>query len=408
MKPRARALRPDLAGALLLAALVAPALVAIGAQSDYAVHAGWGAELARSGETSAPVPAPLFAWLVMLGVWLLPGPSPLSIGLGIGFASHLASYLVLLHLLRGAPGAAIGPAPARAPSTLPQVAVALALCVAAPIPFGSADEPNLYLGYIGLATYHNPTMTLLRPLALLLFLAAESALRPAPAGPAIGIPRSAGLAAAAALAKPSFSVALLPALAASAWLARRAGQRVALRQLLVGIALPTLAVLAFEYAQTFSQPAAGGAAAAGIRIAPLAALRAGASGSGSVALRLLLSIAFPLGVALCAPRRAARDPGLRLAWLCSAAGLASALLLDETGPRAGHGNFLWSAQISLGVLFAISARWWCAEGSRGLGRRRSALVAGLLALHALCGLYWLGVHWLPLVDASARPLREWF
>lgn len=397
-------LGPSGAGALLLALLVAPALWSVGAESDYAVHAELGAALARTGESPLPIPAPLFAWLVALGTRMLPWLRPLDLALGVGLASHLASYAVLLKLLRSPRAGADAPGAGTrrsASERIAEAALALALCLAAPIPIGSAADSNYYFGYVGLATYHNPTIALLRPLALLLFLAAEAAFDPARRGTRRATAVAALLSVLAALAKPSFSVALLPALAAAALWQRLESRAIRGTFLAAAIAAPTLLVLGFEYAQSF---ASGGGA--GMRLAPFAAFRAGSH--GSLPQKLLLSGAFPLAVVLCAPRLAARDAGLRLAWLCTGAGLAAALLLDETGPRAGHGNLLWSAQISLWVLFAASARWLFGAAAPSLGRRRRALVAGVLALHALSGLIWLGIHWLPLFDPGARPLREWF
>ena len=392
------------AGGWLLALLVAPALGAIGAASDYAVHAELGAALARGDASPLPIPAPLFAWSVALVCALLPAARPRDAALAIGLASHLATYALLLRFLRRAPRATAIPRAAtraRRDGGIPEAAIALALVLAAPIPVGTADDHNYYFGYIGLATYHNPTIALLRPFALALFAAAAAGLEAPRAAAGAGWLRAAAIAALAALAKPSFSVALLPALAVAVWLQRRDAQAPRAAYLACAIGIPSALALGFEYAQSF-----GAGQAAGLRIAPLAAFRHGSQGSAP--LQILLSAAFPLAAALCAPRQVLRERELRLAWLCALFGLAIALLFEETGARAGHGNFLWSAQISLFVLFAASARWLFRSTAPDLGRRRRALVAGLLALHAICGLLWLGIHWLPLLDAGARPLRDWF
>jgi hypothetical protein len=392
--------RAEIGGAILLVALVTPALAAVGSASDYAVHARLAAELAETGRASLPIPAPLFAWLVAAVLRIAPASEPLAAALAIGLASHLACYAVLLGRVQA--GAASGGRGAAAPHPALQAA-AIALCVglAAPVPFASAAQSNYYLGYIGLATYHNPTIALLRPLAMLLLASAAAQLEsPRSRSLATGV-ALATLASAAALAKPSFSVALLPALAVAVALLPTGSRLPSARLLLLAVALPSAAALGFEYGDGFR---AGGDS--GLRLAPFEAFRAGSP--GSLPLKLLLSALFPLGALLCSPRRALADPALRLAWLCAAAGLAIALLLAETGPRAAHGNFVWSAQIGLFVLFAESARWVFARDTRDLGRRRRALCAGLLALHALCGLVWLAIHWLPLFDPNARPLREWF
>jgi hypothetical protein len=108
-----------------------------------------------------------------------------------------------------------------------------------------------------------------------------------------------------------------------------------------------------------------------------------------VAVKLVLSVVFPLAVALGFRREAWRDVPLRLAWLAFLAGTAYAYGLAETGPRRVHGNFLWSAQVANLVLFAASVRFALARAGDAEPRRGRtavlALCAVAFALHVASG-----------------------
>src|SRR6185436_5761371 len=73
-----------------------------------------------------------------------------------------------------------------------------------------------------------------------------------------------------------------------------------------------------------------------------------------LALKLVLSIAFPLIVTLTHLRAAARDRPLKLAWLTFAFGALYTYFLAELGPRLRDGNFLWSGQVTCLILVASS------------------------------------------------------
>ena len=87
-----------------------------------------------------------------------------------------------------------------------------------------------------------------------------------------------------------------------------------------------------------------------------------------------------------------KSHGLSLAWLSFFFGCAYAYLLAESGPRAMHGNFWWSAQVSLFVLFFESVRF-CLEQERafvvregGVRLRWPLCLSGTaLGLHMVAG-----------------------
>lgn len=260
------------------------------------------------------------------------------------------------------------------------VALTLALMTVTPVTFASWPRHNLYYGYLGINTYHNPTMYLLRPLALLLWLRMTLAL--APHGPPAtkgAMAATAALSVLCALAKPSYGIALLPALVlAGAWQWWR-GRRADLRLILLGFVLPTGVVLAWQFGFSF---------AAGTDALAWAPLEVMARFPGTPA-RVALTVVFPAVAYLTHFQRARRDPALNLAWLTFAVGAAYAYLLAEAGNRVEHANLVWSGQISAFVLFVASALFVLREGGIGSKPPVLAACAAAFVLHFVSGVYFL-------------------
>ena len=262
------------------------------------------------------------------------------------------------------------------------LALTLALMVVTPVTFMSWSRRNLYIGYLGINTFHSPTMYLLRPLALLLWLRLAVSLAPAGAratGPEVAA--AAVLSVLCALAKPSYGIVLLPALGlAGAWRWAR-GRRIDPRLILLGFAVPTVTVLAWQYTFSF----ASGANDA-LVWAPLAVM----SRFRGTPARVALAVIFPATVYLTHWRRALREPSLNLAWLVFAVGVAYAYLLAETGDRAGHGNLTWSGQIAGFILFVTSTLFALRHvGAPGGNLPVVAACAAAFALHFVSGVYFL-------------------
>jgi hypothetical protein len=300
-----------------------------------------------------------------------------SAGIVVALAFQALLAIVLLRETRRA-------MPATTPfAGMAAVALTLALMVVTPVTFMSWPHRNLYIGYLGINTFHNPTMYVLRPLALLVWLrlaaslSSEGARAPAPQMAAAAV-----LSVLCVLAKPSYGIVLLPALAVvGAWRWAR-GRPIDHKLILLGFAVPTVIVLAWQYAFTF----ASGTRHA-LAWAPLAVM---SRFHGSAA-RVALAVIFPATVYLTHWRRALKDAALNLAWLVFAIGVAYAYLLAETGDRAGHGNLTWSGQIAAFVLFVTSTLF----ALRNAGERGGNLpvvasaCAAAFALHFVSGVYFL-------------------
>jgi hypothetical protein len=215
-------------------------------------------------------------------------------------------------------------------------------------------DRHLYFGYVPANVFHSPTMVLLKPLALASFGYAVSALWPQQGEKAPTLIPAALLTVVCALAKPSYTVCILPALAVLA--AKRAASRTPIdwKLLAFGFFLPALATLLLQYQWTYSDRQIPGvyAGTSHIVFAPLVVVRHYSSWLGP---KLLFSLLFPFSALAVNFRRAREDLALMLAWVLFAAGAGLMYLLAETGPRAIQGNLLWSAQIAVFILFVQSA-----------------------------------------------------
>jgi len=336
---------------------------------DYDVHAGIAARLAESG--SLEVPHPLFHGLVIVARAVVPGADLVLAALLVALAAQAALVALTFAALR-----AVRPLPAATAGAL-----ALLLALVEPVNFLSPEGRPAYFGYFFPNVWHNPTVVLLRPLALGLFLAytraTGGARRRPPGGLLVLI---AALTVASALAKPSYVMCLLPAagiLWAAGWLR---GER-PLPRVFLATAVPGLLVLA---AQAWFIAHSDFMDRATVRFAPLLALSCHVpDGLAVLAGKALMSVLFPATVLLAYGRRAWQDPALRLAWLVLGTGMAYAYLLAEPGPRLEDCNYLWGAQVAAFVLFVVSMRFLLAQG---LGSRpRLVACAAAFAAHAVSG-----------------------
>ena len=321
------------------------------------------------------------------------------------FAGLLSA--ILWSRIRAAAAAAID----SAPGTLAGVALVLGLMILTPIALLHVQDGRYYFGYIGINVWHNPTVIAAKPFVLLTFLAtlagfpepSKSSARPSWfATLAFAI-----LVIAGAMAKPSFLLCLVPGvLLMAAFRQWVSGQPVRWTFLLMGLVLPTFLVLGWQswiYARY-----TGGAHAFFSPLATMSAM------SRHLAPKLLLSILFPVTCYLLWWREARIRSRLNLAWLVFAVGLLFTYLIAET-KRTRHGNFLWSAQLALFVLFVESTLFAIARirAGRSLPRPkqtidwRSALCMFTFSLHVISGVLYC-VHLMSGHGANSWLTASWW
>lgn len=341
---------------------------------DFRAHIKYAKVLNETGQP--PIPHFLLQALIVALFRIHLAPSLVSAGglvlLGAYALLALTMYGLLWRLFRESPWG----------RPLFLFLAALAILLAQPISLSHAYQ----LGYFWPEPYAIPTSTLLKPFALAGFACAAWYVSRR-CQPGLRLVALFALATAAgALSKPSFLICIAPAavLLAAYRLARRLP--ICPAGLLAGLYLPAAVVLGWQFYQTYSGHGAPAAYHDTIGWAPLKFMNHYTTGLFS---KFLLSILFPLVVAVTYWRRAARDVILQLAWLCFIFGaFYSYMLVEKTHWAAG--NFTWSGCIGAFILFVGSAVFWLRQFSYGLPsgwRRWRVVVCGaLLALHAICGI----------------------
>jgi hypothetical protein len=334
---------------------------------DYDVHAAIAAEMAASGQ--ADVPHPLYHWLAIATQAVVPHADFALACLLVALAAQAAMVAVTFIALRAAHPTGV---------MVPAIG-ALALSIVSPVNAFTPEGREAYFGYFFPNVYHNPTVVLLRPLALGLFLVY---LRAAGEGRPSGglLAAIALLAVTSGLAKPSYLICFLPA-AGLLWAPDQwRGERSALRTFLAA-AVPGVLLLA---GQAWFLTHTDRMDPSFIVFAPLRALACHVQdGPLMLVFKAAMSVLFPIAVVLACGREAWQDPGLRLAWVTLGAGMAYAYLLAETGPRLEDCNFLWGAQVGVAILFVASARFVLARAPASRPRLWGCGIA--FAAHAVSG-----------------------
>jgi hypothetical protein len=348
---------------------------------DYRYHAAVAGRL-WSGQP-LEIPHPLFHWLTAALHRLWPGAGLPAAGFVVVLLAQAAVLLLLFRRMRRDLASWGGPW-----TCVVAALLAVGLTVLAPLHFLIPGRREFYFGYLFPNTYHNPTVLLVRPWALLLSGACAAAWL---SGRRLDGRRTALLAAltvVSALAKPSHLICFIPAVAAT-WLMERLLRRDPSPSWtpILGIVLPGTAMVAWQW--WFTQ-ASGHMEESRLVWAPFAAVfQHTRPDVPLVLLKLVLSILFPVWVAATRWRAAVRDQELRLAWATFACGALYAYGLAESGPRLAHGNLLWSGQVAAFVLFAVStgvfARQIGLEPPRERRGPRLAVGAALFALHVAAG-----------------------
>jgi hypothetical protein len=247
--------------------------------------------------------------------------------------------------------------------------------------------PYVYqIGYFWAEPYHNPTYTALQPLALASAVSAVAFLTN-PHSKLRWIAGAAAWTAAGTLAKPNFVICLVPAVIAAGAFRLWKKQPVDWKGVAFGLLLPATVILLMQFYISYSGTGPQGTYHNGIEFAPLKAFRS--HSIRYLPVKLLLSVAFPVGVYVLYWRSAVRDFRLNFSFLLFAFGAGYSLVLAEK-QNWQHLNFVWCAYIGLFILFVFSATFLCREMQtaswKGVGILRHGVAIALFLLHVHSGL----------------------
>lgn len=417
--PDERAAAPTLAGRLHAAQVELVALaVLVGATAATSLYTAWRMfqygpldylfhiDTAQLMAERASIELPHFVYhlYVILIDALLPGLSDQGLATVSIVTLRAAAAVVIFLLLREAVHK-----PLSIRAGLGLAAVSFALLVVTPITIPTWDEGRMYLGYIGMNTFHNPTIIMLVPLALPLAWVTTRITFSAPGRP--GLARDAALAAAlltlSTLAKPSYLLALLPAVGLLCLWRLLRGERLPWAALIAGLAVPGVVVLAWQYLYTYGGMASSDSLSeGGITFAPLKVMSL--HSNGGIKEKFALSVAYPALVYGLYFPATWRDRFLTLAAAAFGVGACYTYLLAETDIRALDGNFIWSAQITLLIGFVAATRFLLRRGDffgrSAWTRLRGGVIAVAFALHLFSGAVFQAVG-APLVNDYANAPR---
>ena len=274
--------------------------------------------------------------------------------------------------------------------TLIRITLILALMTIAPILPLALVTGSLHSGdwnFLAITTYHNPTMILLRPLALGLFYLSLLSFRKVPPD-ARNIMFTAVLVILSTLAKPNYAICLAPALVAAALFRVARHLEVNWKQLLFGLLFPMVVVLGWQFWFTYTQGSLS-LSKSHIIFAPLALFP-----WNYIPLRFLLSILFPLVLLVIYRQKVFSNFPLAFSWLVFFIGAFFTYFIAESGERLKDGNFLWCGQITLFILFVTSTIYLLHSRKTPFEPFgwRQILLWSIFALHAGSGVLWYIGH----------------
>ncbi|MBD1837177.1 hypothetical protein [Coleofasciculus sp. FACHB-501] len=276
------------------------------------------------------------------------------------------------------------------------VIVTLSLMIVTPINF--ITWPNLYLGYIGINVYHNPTVTLVKPLSLLSFLYITKILSNEYKS---SLSRTMNLklfilTTLSLISKPSYYICLLPSLFLYlGYKLLSKNKRISWLGIMVGVLVPAVTILFWQYSITYGANQALQEKSS-IVFAPFIVMNHLSSLAKSnfyylnILQKFILSVTFPAFVYILYFKEARKDLRLNFAWLNFAVSAFYTYFLAEAGSRMFHGNFTWSGQICLFILFFCSTIFIISRFKTDNINIKCLICAFIFILHLISGLLFYG------------------
>jgi hypothetical protein len=348
------------------------AMVVLIPNSDYASHLTWAEQLRQAVHPDVPLDVIAHSgwqFLVIFFQAITQASFPVA-GVLATLAGILLMALVLFHWIK--------PALVRQNLSLWWgVGIALALNLVTPVFLLALLDGKRYFGYLGMTTYHNPTIILLRPFAILQFIYTVRAFQER-SSTWRQVSLTALISLLATYIKPVFAICILPAIGILMAYRLLKKQELNWKILSLGLILPTVVVLAWQYMLTYQASGSGG-----IIFAPFSVMRLY---SKWLTAKFLLSILFPLFVTVFYFSKARRDMGMILGWLIFLMSVVCTYFLSESGTSLNSGNFTWTAEISLLVLFCVCTLFFIEQVK--VNRIKSFVLKWTWAAHVVAGIIY--------------------
>jgi hypothetical protein len=254
--------------------------------------------------------------------------------------------------------------------------VAIAVLLACQINLLTAWKPNLYYGYFNAISYHNPSQQLMKGVGLAVwFLYVRGFVQDRAHFVFYRDASIAVLCIVSAVCKPSFLIAFLPCAGLRSLVDVFHLRWIQVLRYAIAVAAPSILILLWQGWLAYGRSTDPGIAVQPFAIFPF---------SMELLVKGVLSLAFPIFVGVTFRKELNVSSPLVLACIFLMMTLVYTLLLVETGPRLGDGNFAWSLQFGVFLVYVESAILFFQNMSLRTVRGSVGLV--IFGLHVVCGL----------------------
>jgi hypothetical protein len=259
----------------------------------------------------------------------------------------------------------------------------IALVLIMPLPNWWKPE-QIYLDKIAPNLWFNSTFILTMPFAVLLFFSAISWLRTLSLRSWLWVLISCLM---SVLTKPNYALAFIPALGVAVLIRITIFQNREFARALwcfAGLTLVAIFILGLQYADSYLSSGVTPSASATSSPFIIAPFAVWTLYSPNIPASLLLSIAFPLSVAILYFDKIKANLPTLLAWGVWLVALLQYILLAETGEYFRDGNWGWGSNIAMYIVFLTSMMVVLSEPIS----RRFYLVTVVWTLHLATGIYY--------------------
>lgn len=198
------------------------------------------------------------------------------------------------------------------------------------------------------------------------------------------------------LTKLSHLIAFLPAIVLMATWRFYRRQPVQLKRLILGILIPALLILSWQYIFTYVNQLTN-ASEISIIVSPFAMYLSqietfDINSLFEIIVNQILSIIIPFVFLILYPQ-SRKDRGIQLSWLVFLIAVAQTYLLGESGERLGDGNLLWTAHLSLFILYTITLSKSLSFNVFRQQTLQSWIFRIILVIQLFSGLIWFVYSW---------------